>query len=152
VDAAAADDEDIAISSSPPRKRRLDSKESEEAQKTKARPVRSSNTLRANANAHHGSDESGEDMDDVDSPATPSFNGRRVLSTTGKTSTTSSRKDNYLLEDLHLQHSKLESRFLKPLLVATQRQSEILKQVVEKQKKIIRGLRRRHASDQVRLL
>ena len=56
------------------------------------------------------------------------------------------------LDDLHLQHNKRERRFLQPLLVAIQRQSEILKDVVDKQKKIIRGLRRRHVSDQVSLV
>ena len=90
-----------------------------------------------------------QEMADGENPVTPTFNGRHVFSVEEKRSTISNRSDNYLLEDLHLQHSKSERRFLQPLLVAMQRQSEILKEVVEKQKKIIRGLWRRLVSDQI---
>ena len=91
-------------------------------------------------------------MADGDNAAKPTFNGRHVLLVKEKRSTIFDRSDNYLLEDLYLQHSKSERRFLQPLLVAVQRQSEILKEVVEKQKKVIRGLRRRQVSDQVGLV
>ena len=37
------------------------------------------------------------------------------------------------LDDLHLQHNKRERRFLQPLSVATQQQSDSLKEVVDKQ-------------------
>lgn len=147
VNTTTVEDVEISISSPPTRKRQLDRKDSDEVKKRKARPLTSFNTT--NGDADYGSEDSGNEMVEDGIPVTPSFNGRRVLSTKQKTSTTSNRSDNYLLEDLHLQHSKLEKRFLQPLLVTIQRQSEILKEVVDKQKKIIRGLRRRHVSDQV---
>ena len=141
VNTATAEDEDISISSPPSRKRQLDPKDSDEVKRRKTRPVRSSN---ANANADYESEDSDDEIVDDNIPATPSSNE--------KTSIISSRRNNYLLGDLHLQHSRLERRFLQPLLVAIQRQSEILKDVVDKQKKIIRCLRRRHVSDQISLV
>lgn len=77
---------------------------------------------------------------------TPSFQGRRILSNKEKTSSSLPTVTNKLLQDLQLQQIKLEKRFLQPLLNVLQRQSEILKDVVDKQAKIIRGLRRRNVS------
>lgn len=85
VSTAAAEDEEISISSPlPRRKRQLDPKDSDEVKRRKTRPVRSSNTTNANANADYESEDSDDEMVQDDMPATPSFNGRRVLSTKEK--------------------------------------------------------------------
>jgi hypothetical protein len=149
VNTATAGAEEISISYPRHGKRQLDPNDSNQLKKRKTQSVRSTSTTNANADADYQSEDSDDEAFADDIPTTPSFNGRRILPPTAKTSTISNRSDNYLLEDLHLQHSKLERRFLQPLLVAIQRQSEILKDLVDEQKKIIRGLRRRHVSAQV---
>ena len=92
-------------------------------------------------------DDSEVDLLVNENPVTSSFNGGRILSNNGKISNVFTRTDNNLLEDLHFQQEKLESTYLQPLVMAIQCQSEIMKEVVERQKKIIRDLHRRGVSD-----
>lgn len=96
-------------------------------------------------------DESNSDSEDDSAPdenlTAPSFNGRRIAPNNEKNSNTAIRIEKNLLQDLHLHQSKVESRYLQPLNFSIQRQHELLKEVLEGQKKIIRGLRRRAVSN-----
>jgi hypothetical protein len=141
-----SEDDDVLVLPSRHKKRQLVSNNQEEWKRRNTKRVRTSNKNNAIADTAHEDEDSDDMMPDDNIQSTPSFNGGRVLLAIENNSTSSNYKDNYLLEDLHLQQSKLEKRFLQPLLVAIQRQSNILKDVVDKQSKIIRGLRRRHVS------
>ena len=95
----------------------------------------------------HSSSDSEDDLTLDENRIAPSFNGRRIAPNNEKNSNSSIRTDKDLLHELYFQQSKLESRYLQPLNFSIQRQSKLLKEVLEGQKKIIRGLRRRAVSN-----
>jgi hypothetical protein len=140
-------DKQTPMPSSPAKRKRHSNVPDANMGQKKIRSLNTSSSRKHNDENSDGSDDLGVDLAGDRNRTAPSFDGRRI-SRTENTPSLSSLHENHLLEELHFQQTKLESRYLQPLILASQRQSEILREVVEKQQKIIRGLRRRSVSEQ----